>query len=266
MGVVTRRERHGPVERLHAARAVAGRPLYFACVHRVGDAVVDSGIAPARRETLRFLAEAPFSTVLTTHEHEDHVGNHEALPAGVAVWAPPRAKALLDAGPPRIPLYRRATWGTHGAAPGARPLGRAVRTDAGTFTVVPTPGHSRDHVAYLHEETGALFSGDAYMGRFKAARREEDVLTGAASLRRMAELDPATLFPAHGPALPRPRARLLETAEHFETLAARARALAEKGVPRRRIARDLLGPEPWLTWFSLGEFSTANMVENLLRP
>jgi glyoxylase-like metal-dependent hydrolase (beta-lactamase superfamily II) len=262
MRIAERVETHGGVERHHVARVVPGKLQTWVSAYRVGEVIVDTSMPLARAAFARWLARAPVRACLTTHEHEDHVGNHELLPRGAVVYAPPIAARLLASGTPPFPIYRQFFWG-YPRAKGieAKPAKGIVEG----FRVVPTPGHSADHVAYHDEATGALFSGDAYMGKFRAARLAEDVVTEVASLRRMADLDPAVLYPAHGPIVERPRKRLLEAADHFDDLRRRALTLREKGLRVRRIARELLGPEAGLTWISLGEFSHANMVRNLLR-
>lgn len=263
--VATRREQHGDVERFHMARTIAGRPLVWVSVYRVGDVLVDSGCSSARRAFAPWLAERAVRVALTTHEHEDHIGNHAILPQGVETWAPRLAAEFLARGHPRFPLYRRVVWGYHEPAPGARVVGEKVDASGRAFRVVRTDGHSADHVAYLDERENGLFSGDAYMGKFRAARLEEDIITGIASLRRMADIDPATLFPAHGPVLPRPRAKLVDAAEHFEDLWRRAWTLRDAGATHRAIRRELFPREPAITYVSSGEFSCRNTVKNLLR-
>ena len=118
---------------------------------------------------------------------------------------------------------------------------------------------------YLDERENGLFSGDAYMGKIKSARLEEDLHTEMESLRAMAALDPATLYPAHGPVIPRPRERLLDTIAFFDDLWRRAWKMHEARVPTRRIARELLGGPQWITRISFGEFSEENVIVNLLR-
>lgn len=265
MPVAERVERVGDVERLWVSVAIAGRPWYWAIVHHVDGVLVDSGPSIARAAVMRFLRTRHTTHVLTTHLHEDHVGNHEALSADLRVVAPEATVRLLEDGPPRIPLYRRLTWGTHGPAPGARVVGDRVATPKRSFRVVPTPGHSMDHVAYLDETGSTVFTGDAYLGKPRTARLVEDVHTGLDSLRRLADLDVALLLPGHGPPVPRPRARLLDTVDHVEALARRCWKLHDAGTPPARIAREVMGRDPPLRWFSGGEFSTENLVENLLR-
>ena len=263
--VASRIETFGAVTRVHMSRTIAGRPLQWTSVYRVGDAIVDSGCSSARAVFAKLVREGAPAAILTTHEHEDHIGNHAILPRDTIVHAPALAREFLESGHPRFPLYRRVVWGYHEAAPGALLATDKVDVMGRAFRVVPVNGHSMDHVAYLDERENGLYSGDAYMGKFKAARVAEDLHTGIASLRRMADLDPAMLFPAHGPALPRPRERLLDTVAYFEDLARRAWALHDRGIPARRIAKEILPGTSVLTRISLGEFSETNLVTNLLR-
>lgn len=266
MSVAERVETHGGVERHHVARVVPGPIQVWTSAYRIGDVLVDTSTPVGRAPFARWLARRDVAACLVTHEHEDHVGNAELLPAGVALHAPPTAARFLAEGTPPFPLYRQFFWGfprARGLA--AKPATGTLRVADRAFRVVPTPGHSEDHVAYLDEESGALFSGDAYMGKFRAARLAEDIATEVESLRRMADLDPRVLYPAHGPIVEQPRKRLLEVADWFDDLRRRAHALHAKGLRRHRVARELLGREPAITWVSLGEFSHANMVVNLLR-
>lgn len=262
-GVLERREEHRGVERLWMAHAIGGRPLYWVSLYRTGDILIDSGCAWARPVVARFLREIPVATVLTTHEHEDHVGNHEIIQADV--YAPQRAVDLLREGPPALPPYRWLSWGAHGRAPATRPLPANLTLSGRAFSIMPAPGHSADHVVYVDEQTGAVFTGDAYLGRLKAMREKEDLLLQLETLHRIAELDPEVLYPAHGPILERPRAKLLDTVDHFERLREKALRLQEKGLSPRRIRQRLMGPEPALTYVSLGGFSAENLVRGLLR-
>src|SRR5438067_1451589 len=144
--------------------AVAGKPLYWVSAYRTGDVLVDSGCFRGRDYVAKYLAEHPVRTALTTHGHEDHVGNH-ALLRGVEVLAPARAADLLAEGPPRLPFYRWLAWGGHDRAPGAKALSDAVTTGGRRFRVMRTPGHSADHVVFVDEDASAVFTGDAFLGK-----------------------------------------------------------------------------------------------------
>jgi len=262
VAVAERLESWGPVERFHASRALAGRPLQWVSVYHADGVLIDGGSQAGRAAFARFLAKRETRFALATHEHEDHVASFDLLSKGTPIHAPPLTARFLREGTPPFPLYRQAVWG-HPRLRGVETI--PVEKKVHDFLVVDAKGHSMDHVAYLDEREQRLYAGDAYMGKFRAARLAEDIKTEVDTLRRLADLDPAVLFPAHGPIVERPRAKLLETADHFDDLRRRAHRLREEGRSVYAIARDLLGPEGFLTWLSAGEFSHANMVRNLLR-
>lgn len=248
------------------ARTVAGRAIYWTSLYYSEGVLIDSGCARGRDSVQKFLSQRRVDAALTTHEHEDHVGNHDLL-TGVEVFAPQRAIDILEKGPPRLPFYRWLAWGGHDKAPGiAKRVGNRVETSAGrAFSVMPAPGHSADHVVYLDENASAVYTGDAYFGKLRAVREKEDVPLQMQTLRRIAALDPAVLYPAHGTILERPRAKLLEVADYFDALREKARRLREKGHSTRRIRQDLFGSEPGMTYYSVGAFSAENVVKSLLR-
>src|SRR5207245_8763016 len=66
---------------------------------------------------------------------------------------------------------------------------------------IRTPGHATDHVAFFEEDAGALFTGDAVLGRGTTVVNPPDGDLGAylRSLRRMQDLSPRTIYPGHGP-------------------------------------------------------------------
>jgi len=67
--------------------------------------------------------------------------------------------------------------------------------------VLHTPGHTADHVTFLAEGTGAMFTGDAVLGRGTALidPAEGDLAQYLHSLRRMREARPRVIYPGHGP-------------------------------------------------------------------
>jgi glyoxylase-like metal-dependent hydrolase (beta-lactamase superfamily II) len=146
-------------------------------------AIVDPGpdLPEHVRAVVRSVEDAERVRVLLTHGHGDHAGAVDALLARL-----PGAE-VLGAG-----------------HPSARPLasGEAVPTDSGALTAVPTPGHARDHLAFLWESGSALFAGDLVLGVGDTTWVGEYpgcVADYLASLDRIEALDVARIFPAHGP-------------------------------------------------------------------
>ncbi|MGY1617240.1 MBL fold metallo-hydrolase [Geodermatophilus sp. SYSU D00691] len=122
--------------------------------------------------------------VLVTHHHGDHA--EAALPWGRHFGAP------VAAGSPDV------------AGPGGRVLTAGERLAlAGTILgVVPTPGHTADHLAF-RLESGAVLVGDHVLGRGTSVvtHPEGDVVAYLESLRRVHDLGPSALYCGHGPEL-----------------------------------------------------------------
>ena len=128
--------------------------------------------------------DAEVVAVLVTHHHGDHA--EAALP-----WAA-RFGVTVAAGSGEV------------AGPSGRVLedGDTVALAGTALTVVATPGHTRDHLAF-RTETGAVLVGDHVLGRGTSVvtHPEGDVLAYLDSLRRVHRLGPAALYCGHGPEL-----------------------------------------------------------------
>jgi glyoxylase-like metal-dependent hydrolase (beta-lactamase superfamily II) len=122
--------------------------------------------------------------VLVTHHHHDHA--EAARPWGARFGAP------VGAADPAV------------AGPGGRVLaaGERLVLAGTTFDVVPTPGHTGDHLAF-RLESGAVLIGDHVLGRGTSVvtHPEGDVVAYLESLRRVHDLGPSALYCGHGPEL-----------------------------------------------------------------
>jgi len=94
--------------------------------------------------------------------------------------------------------------------------GEVVVSNGTTLRVVATPGHSPDSVAFWSAEERALFTGDTVLGRGTSVLDppEGDLIAYLRSLRRLRDLEPATIYPGHGPVVLRGTAKLDEYLEH----------------------------------------------------
>ena len=122
--------------------------------------------------------------VLVTHHHIDHA--EAALPWGSHFGAQVAAGSAAVAGPRGRVLE-----------PGER-----LSLAGTTIGVVPTPGHTGDHLAF-RLESGAVLVGDHVLGRGTSVvtHPEGDVLAYLESLRRVHDLGPSALYCGHGPEL-----------------------------------------------------------------
>jgi len=88
--------------------------------------------------------------------------------------------------------------------------GSPIAFGTGRLTTVHTPGHTADHVCFLLGEY--LFTGDHIMGGSTVII--EDAAAYMESLEKVAALDPAHLYPGHGPELPEARTVIAEYIAH----------------------------------------------------
>lgn len=153
--------------------------------------LIDAGVGNAEHldAVSRGLAGARLALVLLTHGHVDHVAG---VPALRGRW-------------PGVAIRQ------FGAGPHPLADGELVGAGNAGCTVLHTPGHSPDHCCFA---TGAeVFCGDlARIGGTVVipASRGGDLALYLESLRRVRDLKPVRLYPAHGPVIEDP-ASLIDT-------------------------------------------------------
>ncbi len=147
-----------------------------------------------------------------THHHPDHVGAVERLRRRLGVPVAAHSETAERLAGRGIVVERRLADGDRvelagGADAGDRPM--ALR-------VLHTPGHARGHLCFYEEELGSLLAGDmvSAISTIVIDPPEGDMDTYLASLDRLVELAPRTLFPGHGPPLLDAVGRLRELIDH----------------------------------------------------
>lgn len=188
----TMSDRNPPVESVPVpveSRVPGGRTNAY--VVGVEDALL---VDPAgvTRELSDAVAGRDVEHVAITHSHTDHVGAvaDYAADLDATVWA--------RAG--RAEAFERAT----GIAPD-----RTFRegTVVGPTTVLETPGHASDHVAFVTPEVALV--GDVAVAEGSVVIGESgDLRAYLVSLRRLRHGGFSRLYPGHGPAIDDPEATL----------------------------------------------------------
>jgi glyoxylase-like metal-dependent hydrolase (beta-lactamase superfamily II) len=164
--------------------------------------LIDAGVGDARH--LADLAaeldgrHARLDAVVVTHGHPDHAAGAPAIAA-----AHPHASFTKHPWPEEDARYAVA-W---------HRIGDGAVITAGDVPLVAlhTPGHSPDHMAFWHEPSRTIFTGDLVVQGSSVMihwSRGGDLGQYLASLERLLGLDPRRLLPAHGPAIDDPRAVL----------------------------------------------------------
>ncbi len=226
--------------------------------------MLDACFPRAVRPLLEAVGNRRVDVVAVTHEHEDHVGGCGPLARrfGADVLCPEALVPVLSNPPsvPRLP-YRHLLWGIPEPSP-ARPLEREIRTSKFRIEVIPTPGHTRDHVCFFESERRWLFAGDLFLGpRVLQARLVENAADLLASLHRVAALRPRLLVCAHKGVIRQPEEALQAKISYLSRLIDGVRRLADRGLSPSAIARQLLGREDlFMTAFTFGDYSKARLV------
>lgn len=133
--------------------------------------------------------------ILVTHSHLDHLPGAFSLQRRVGV--PVAAYAPILGVDVHLRHDQRLTIGGH-------PL-RALHT----------PGHAADHLCFLLEDDGALFSGDLIVGEGTVViGRDGELDQYLDSLRSLLPLDLKRILPGHGPVIDRPRQKIEEYIAH----------------------------------------------------
>jgi ribonuclease/clavin/mitogillin len=131
---------------------------------------------------------ARVTALVLTHHHADHVGATTMLRDAlqVPVLAHEETAKRVD-----FVVENRLN------------PGDALPTDAGVWVGVFTPGHAAGHLCFHRAADGALVCGDmlAGFGTILVDPEEGSMSRYMDSLRALEELDPAVIFPAHGPAM-----------------------------------------------------------------
>lgn len=171
-------------------------------------ALVDAGVGEPRHiaEVGQLLTDhrARLLHVLVTHAHADHASGAPALAA-----AHPTARFHKF---PWLEADRKhpVKW---------EPLrdGDVILAGGEPLTVLHTPGHAPDHVAFWHEPSRTVFSGDLVVQGGSVmieASRGGDLRRYLAALERLLALEPSRLLPAHGPEVADPAALLRQYLDH----------------------------------------------------
>jgi ribonuclease/clavin/mitogillin len=164
---------------------------------------VDPGSPKMRRSLARHLGRGGprITKIVATHAHEEHVGNLNWLAnrAGAPLYVSEMTAKFMRPFK-KLPWIRAAIIGQPPDL--SEPYGLLEETldsVSGQLRVIPTPGHSDDHVALYDPAEKLLIAGDAFMGSYFATPNPDvDSRKWIVSLERLLELEIEILVEGHG--------------------------------------------------------------------
>ncbi|CAN5630510.1 MBL fold metallo-hydrolase [soil metagenome] len=166
-------------------------------VGRSAVAIIDPGTAAPSHvaAVAAAVADAAAVSILVTHDHPDHS-------TGAADLAGRIGAAVLS------------------ISAGTLRDGTRVETDQGELVTLATPGHAPDHAAFHWPAAEAIFCGDLMMGGLDTAvvaAPEGSIGAYLASLEKLRQLRPRTIYPSHGPAFTDPEQAIERYVAHRES-------------------------------------------------
>lgn len=255
---------HHNVHCLKMSRTIMGKPLRATYSFFIDGLVIDGGSPYFKEHLYRIHNSYQPNQTIFTHCHEDHAGNVDLFnQLDITPYVHEKAISYLS-GPPSIPFYRRFVWGKP-ATGRCQEVSEHIKTEKHTFQVIPTPGHSPDHLCLFEEREGWLFTGDLYVGERVYYLYESENLTEIKkSLEKLSTLNFSTLFCSHrGPVVKGPET-LVRKLAYIENLQEKALQMKKNGYHIKQITKKLLGGEDYMYIISRGQFSKTAFVKALI--
>jgi len=142
--------------------------------------------------------------------------------------------------------------------------GCRIETEGATLRGFHAPGHCPDHLCFVLEEEGAVFSGDNVLGiGTTVIPAESGSLTEyMASLELLEAEEPTRIYPAHGPCIQNGKAKVRQYIEH--RIEREAQILAAMGADLRSvidIVRVVYAAYPEALYPAAGQSVTSHLIK-----
>jgi ribonuclease/clavin/mitogillin len=227
--------------------------------------LIDTGSKSLEKLFKPFFKQFAIDKVVMTHFHEDH--------SGCAAFLQLQLQLPLFMNDIKIeyctkkadyPMYRQLFWGMRRPFR-AEPIGETFQSRNATWSVIKTPGHAIDHLAFLNDETGQLFTGDLYcQERTKVVLREENIPVIIESLKKIITYDFEDVFCSHAGHLNNGRTALKRKLDYLLDLQGNILKLHDEGKTPKDIKNTLFPKKYPITLLSSGEWDSIHIVHSII--
>jgi glyoxylase-like metal-dependent hydrolase (beta-lactamase superfamily II) len=187
-----------------------------------GFTLIDTGLGRGAKAFVTAAREggAPIVRVALTHGHADHAGAVDKLKAllgDVTIYLGDLDARIL-AGEPVITGKKRGSWAKLTSTPDVLLTGEER---IGSLQVIPCPGHTPGHMAFLDPRESVLFGGDTFTTYWRteipnrlrqrfplAAMGTQDRDTIISSAKTLADIESLALAIGHGPVVHLPQSAM----------------------------------------------------------
>ncbi len=226
--------------------------------------LIDTGPRILAKELQPFFRDLDIDEVVITHYHEDHTGCASFFEGRVPIYM--NETMISDCTKKAdYPLYRKVFWGKRKPFR-AEPIGDTFTSRKSRWKVINTPGHTIDHLAFLNEETGQLFTGDLYcQPRTKVILREESVPTTIASIKKVLTYDFEEVYCSHAGYIKNGRDALKKKLDYLQHTEGEVLKRFAEGKTAEQIDAELFPKKYPITRFSAGEWGSIHIVRSILQ-
>ncbi|MED3662040.1 MBL fold metallo-hydrolase [Ureibacillus sp. FSL K6-8385] len=226
--------------------------------------LIDCGAHSMKKAFINFFDRLSIDRVVITHAHEDHDGCAKYLSErGIPVYLHPmsieKSRKRAD-----YLLYRKFFWGIRPPYH-AIPHEETFQSRKYRWRIIETPGHAVDHVAFLNESTGQLFSGDLFVTpRTKLIMRTENIPQIIQSIEKLLRLDFGEMFCSHAGYIKDGKQALRNKLDYLYELTDKVRSLAREGCSIEEIQRQLFPRKYQISVVSRGEWDSKHIITSIL--
>jgi glyoxylase-like metal-dependent hydrolase (beta-lactamase superfamily II) len=228
--------------------------------------LIDSGPVSMLDQFIPFFEQHDFDFVALTHYHEDHTG--------CARWIQNQLQRPIYIHPQSIkeclrvseyPFFRKQFWGEREEFT-AQAFPENLQSRNFKWEVISTPGHSYDHVAFLNQDTGMMFSGDLFItSKPQAILPEESITQTILSLRTILNYDFMEMFCSHAGYIPDGKKVIQKKLHYLEGLRSDVLDLSWNGLSAIEINKILFPDPAPLIAISDYKWDSLYLVKNILK-
>ncbi|MEK4629211.1 MAG: MBL fold metallo-hydrolase [Solibacillus sp.] len=245
--------------------------IQFQAIHlnvhcfEVDGVLIDTGATSLQQQFKPFFQQMDVDQIMLTHYHEDHSGCASYLQKEYNLPVYMSEKRLEECTKKaKYPLYRKFFWGSRPAF-SAQPINAYFTSRTSKWTVIETPGHTNDHLAFYNETTGQLFSGDLFVSpKTKVVLKEESIPQIISSIEKVLTYNFEELFCNHAGYVKNGKQALKLKLEYLLEISDRIQMMSEEGLSIKEIKQQIFARNYPITRFSLGEWDSQHIISSVL--